>query len=126
MRNEVISTEQEVRDAMHAMAEAQQLLAGTSALTRVGHGSVWVGWYGHDSDIDSKIGAFAYVRDGSEYSSLIGDVIRVSHRRKEVAVYVMGAAPFDDDVDIVLQQIAFTRLAVPATERVRGTVRVYE
>lgn len=127
MRKDVVSDEQEVRDAMRAYDTAQALLLSGRASSRRVVGNVQVGWYG--SEIDANRGSMAYVRVGSVLEDFIGDVVQITHlnqqtTEKRVLAYVLGAA--DVPYDLHLNRILFARLDMLSSEFLRCSVRVFE
>jgi hypothetical protein len=126
MRHDIVSDEQEVRDAMRAFDTAQMLLGTGRAASRRVIGNVEVGWYG--SEIDPNRGSMAYVRAGSPLEDFIGDVVQVSHVRggtqHMLLAYVMGAA--DVPYELHLNRVIFARLDMLSEEFLHCSVRVFE
>lgn len=113
--------EPEVLAARRAFPKSQELLGGPSL-------SVWptpvqVGW--HDTEVEEEAGATAVVGVSAELDDLIGEVVRVSHKGREVFVYVLGARPVP--VSLSLSRRAFfPSLGLLALESLQCRVEVVE
>lgn len=107
-----------VRDAQRDFDVAQSLLGGQVGVSQV----VEIGWHG--SKVHPLVGCFAVVRSGSALESLIGEIVRVTHRRHSVFVLVVGARAVP--VDLSLARSVFWRLAPLYAEQRSAKVALRE
>jgi hypothetical protein len=101
-----VPVEQEILDGQRAWLSTQAIFDGGTL--REATEVETVGWYG--TRTHTLEGAFAVVRVGLE--DLIGETLRVTHRRRAAVVYVVAARDIPQDVAVTRRSwMAFETLS---------------
>lgn len=107
----------EILNGSHAWNEAQTLFRTNvtpDPRTRMAQ-LVRTSWY--DTSASEYEGAFCMVQSGGDLESLVGDLLRVSYREREVIVYCVGGAELDTEFALFRRAyFALTDLAIEAID----------
>lgn len=107
----------EILDGSRAWPEAQRifrLMGSPDPRTRTTR-MVETSWY--DTSASDYEGAFCLIQSGSELEHLVGDLVRVMYRDREIIVYCVGGAELDTDFALFRRAyFALTDLADPTID----------
>lgn len=89
--------EPEILDGSRAWPEAQAIFStqGVPDLRARISRMVEASWY--DTSVSEYEGAFCLIQSGSDLEYLVGDLLRVVYRQREVYVYCVGGAELTTD-----------------------------
>lgn len=123
MISQDLMREPEMAVAMRAFPETQ-IIFNTVPYERV-EGESSIGWHDTNAALSGPAtipGALAVARIGGPHLHLVGEILRISTRDKEVFVYCAGSA--DVPADLSLYRRAFFHLAGLYTERLQVLLEV--
>lgn len=107
-----------ILDGSRAFPETQNAFSGPVDSTRARH-LVACSWY--DTSLSDYEGAFCLIQAGSELEELVGDIVSVKYRGKEIFVYCVGGAELT--TDFALFRRAFFALEDLAYDEINAVVQ---
>lgn len=107
--------ELEILAGRRCFAVAQELFSGSAIAPAQ---QLEVGW--HDSSVNPETGSFAVVAPGAGLDDLIGEIVAVTLRKRQVFAYVLGWG--DIPTPFSLTRRLFAALSVLTVENVTAAV----
>jgi hypothetical protein len=110
--------EPEILTATRSWDHSQAEFLGIPDPNRPAYGKLCA-WY--DTSVSEFEGACAMIQSGSALEDLVGDIVRVTYRDKEIFVYVIGGTELP--TEIALTRMAWGRLENLSKDEIFVTVR---
>lgn len=103
--------EPEILNGTRAWPETQAEFVGAPDPNRKRY-AIESSWY--DTTTNQHEGAFCMVQSGSEMEELIGDIVQVVYKNKQIYVYCVGSA--DLSADFALARTAFFNIELLSSD----------